>query len=130
MKLAQSQDADPGERVKTLKEVGDTSLYVSGFFAESLTRSLVDVDYWRTVIGDHRSILEAVEAERRRIERNLHDGVQQQLVAIGLDLGIAARHVDDDPARTRDVRDKLQRLLDSGLTTFKVARMAELVRIV
>ena len=29
------------------------------------------------------AILDAVAAERRRIERNLHDGVQQQLVAIG-----------------------------------------------
>jgi len=40
------QSSDPGERVKTLKHVGDTSLYVSGFFAESLSRSLVDVDYY------------------------------------------------------------------------------------
>jgi hypothetical protein len=45
VKLAQTQ-ADPGERVRTLKQVGDTSLYVAGFFAESLTRSLVDVDYY------------------------------------------------------------------------------------
>ena len=37
---------DPGERMKTLKHVGDTSLYVAGFFAESLSRSLVDVDYY------------------------------------------------------------------------------------
>src|ERR1043165_6476582 len=36
----------PEQRVRTLKEVGDTSLYVAGFFAESLTRSLVDVDYY------------------------------------------------------------------------------------
>jgi hypothetical protein len=44
-KLAQT-GAEAGERVKTLKHVGDTSLYVAGFFAESLTRSLVDVDYY------------------------------------------------------------------------------------
>lgn len=37
---------NPGDRVRTLKEVGDTSLYVAGFFAESLSRSLVDVDYY------------------------------------------------------------------------------------
>lgn len=37
---------DAGERVKTLKHVGDTSLYVAGYFAESLTRSLVDADYY------------------------------------------------------------------------------------
>ncbi len=45
MKLVE-QNLDPGERVRTLKQVGDTSLYVAGFFAESLTRSMVDVDYY------------------------------------------------------------------------------------
>jgi len=45
MKLAQPGE-DPCERVRNLKQVGDTSLYVAGFFAESLTRSLVDVDYY------------------------------------------------------------------------------------
>jgi hypothetical protein len=51
MKLAQASD-DPGERVRTLKTVGDTSLYVAGFFAESLNRSLVQVDYY-VGIGQH-----------------------------------------------------------------------------
>lgn len=45
MKLAQPVE-DPGERVRNLKQVGDTSLYVAGFFAESLNRSLVDVEYY------------------------------------------------------------------------------------
>ncbi len=45
VKLASPGQA-PGERVKSLKEVGDTSLVVAGFFAESLGRSLVDVDYY------------------------------------------------------------------------------------
>jgi hypothetical protein len=45
MKLAQPGE-NPGERVRNLKQVGDTSLYLAGFFAESLTRSLVDVDYY------------------------------------------------------------------------------------
>jgi hypothetical protein len=46
VKLVSAGTDDSGERVKTLKQVGDTSLYVAGFFAESLTRSLVDVDYY------------------------------------------------------------------------------------
>ncbi len=37
---------DTGARVQALKEIGDTSLYVSGFFAESIGRQLVDVDYY------------------------------------------------------------------------------------
>jgi hypothetical protein len=45
LKLASAPDR-PEQRVRTLKEVGDTSLYVAGFFAESLTRSLIDVDYY------------------------------------------------------------------------------------
>lgn len=43
LRLVQSEG---GERVTALKEIGDTSLYVSGFFAESLSRQLVDVDYY------------------------------------------------------------------------------------
>jgi len=45
MKLAAPAES-PGQRMRTLKEVGDTSLYVAGFFAESLNRSLIDVDYY------------------------------------------------------------------------------------
>src|SRR4051812_13540537 len=45
MKLA-GATGSPEHRVRTLKEVGDTSLYVAGFFAASLTRSLIDVDYY------------------------------------------------------------------------------------
>jgi hypothetical protein len=45
LKLAAAPDRGD-QRVRTLKEVGDTSLYVAGFFAASLTRSLVDVDYY------------------------------------------------------------------------------------
>jgi signal transduction histidine kinase len=50
-----------------------------------------------------QDILDAVAGERRRIERNLHDGVQQQLVAIGLDLGMAANHVDSDPEAAKEL---------------------------
>jgi hypothetical protein len=35
-----------GERVRALKEVGDTSLYVTGFFADSLQRKLVGIKYY------------------------------------------------------------------------------------
>jgi signal transduction histidine kinase len=56
-----------------------------------------------TLASQRQDILDAVASERRRIERNLHDGVQQQLVAIGLDLGMAEHHLDADPARAREL---------------------------
>jgi hypothetical protein len=46
LKLVGSRAADAAERVRALKEVGDTSLYVTGFFADSLERKLVGVDYY------------------------------------------------------------------------------------
>jgi signal transduction histidine kinase len=49
----------------------------------------------------------AADAERRRIERNLHDGAQQRLIAIGVHLSFAAERVADvDPtaAAIDDVR--------------------------
>jgi hypothetical protein len=46
LKLARSQ-ADPAARVRALKEVGDTSLYVTGFFGASLDRrGMVDASYY------------------------------------------------------------------------------------
>ena len=45
LRLVETQ-ADAGERVRALKEVGDTTLYVAGFFADSLQRKLVGVDYY------------------------------------------------------------------------------------
>ncbi|WP_433268936.1 sensor histidine kinase [Actinosynnema sp. CS-041913] len=41
--------------------------------------------------------VEAAEAERRRIERDLHDGAQQRLVAVAMGLGRARSKMDSDP---------------------------------
>jgi signal transduction histidine kinase len=43
-------------------------------------------------------IIAAADAERRRIERDLHDGAQQRLVALSLTLGMAESRLAADPA--------------------------------
>jgi signal transduction histidine kinase len=45
----------------------------------------------------------AAEAERRRIERDLHDGAQQRLVALAMDLGAARERLDTDPAGGKEL---------------------------
>jgi signal transduction histidine kinase len=45
-----------------------------------------------------RLAVDAAEAERRRIERDLHDGAQQRLTALALDLGMARQKMATDPA--------------------------------
>jgi hypothetical protein len=51
LKISAAVLASPDERMRQLKDVGDTSLYVSGFFADSLNRRLVDVDYYIEIGG-------------------------------------------------------------------------------
>ena len=51
--------------------------------------------------ADRRQIIDAVAGERRRIERNLHDGVQARLVAVGIDLGMAETMLPDRPDDAR-----------------------------
>ncbi|MBC6463361.1 sensor histidine kinase, partial [Actinomadura sp. HBU206391] len=65
-------------------------------------------------LSDSRSgIMEAVDQERRRIERDLHDGVQQRLVALGLLIGRArrARSPEQGEELLRQAHDASQRLL-------------------
>ena len=45
--------------------------------------------------------VDAAEAERRRIERDLHDGAQQRLVALAMDLGAARQRLETDPEAGR-----------------------------
>ena len=42
--------------------------------------------------------MNAFEAERRRIERDLHDGAQQRLVALSMSLGLARLDLPEGPA--------------------------------
>lgn len=47
--------------------------------------------------GSRSRVLDAAAQERRRIERDLHDGAQQQLTALALDLGMAREKLESDP---------------------------------
>lgn len=50
------------------------------------------------VRASRERIIAAGDAERRRIERNLHDGAQQRLVTLALQLSLISRRIHGDPA--------------------------------
>lgn len=58
----------------------------------------------------------AADAERRGIERALHEGVQQDLVGLAANLEVAAGSVDSDPASAKALLDELQRETRRALT--------------
>jgi len=47
--------------------------------------------------------VDSAEAERRRIERDLHDGAQQRLVSLAMGLGAARERLESDPERGREL---------------------------
>jgi signal transduction histidine kinase len=47
--------------------------------------------------------VDSAEAERRRIERDLHDGAQQRLVALAANLGAAKEKLEHDPEEGREM---------------------------
>ncbi|MBN0038822.1 hypothetical protein JN535_01380 [Cellulosimicrobium cellulans] len=77
---------------------------------EDRTRLLAQVE---ALTASRSDIVAAVEAERRRVERDLHDGVQQQVVALGMLLD-RGRRATDPAARDRllaDAADEASRVL-------------------
>ncbi|HEY6150662.1 MAG TPA: histidine kinase [Gaiellaceae bacterium] len=69
--------------------------------------------------GSRARVIEAGQKERQRLERNLHDGAQQRLIALSLRLSLLERKVADDPhvtaqlnAARREIAQSLEELRD------------------
>jgi signal transduction histidine kinase len=65
--------------------------------------------------ASRQRLVTAQDGERRRIERNIHDGAQQQLVALAVQTRMAEALAGKDPDREREVLRGLQRGLQDAL---------------
>jgi signal transduction histidine kinase len=65
--------------------------------------------------ASRQRLVAAQDEERRRIERNIHDGAQQQLVALNVRLGLARRSVRADPDAAEAAIEALQADVTSTL---------------
>src|SRR5436309_2130032 len=63
VRLARALEAGGTRQRASLKNIGDVSLFVSGFFSDSLNRKLVDVDYYVTIGGYAYGALSRVEPD-------------------------------------------------------------------
>ena len=70
-------------------------------FAELVTAALANVDAREQLAASRARIVEAADAARRRIERDLHDGAQQRLVSLALSLRLLESSLEPDSAATR-----------------------------
>jgi signal transduction histidine kinase len=64
--------------------------------------------------------------ERRRLERDLHDGAQQRLVSLGMALRLAQRHLDDGSVDVNDLLD--QSVAELGTAVAELRQLAHGIR--
>src|SRR6185295_5916184 len=75
-------------------------------FTDLVALALSSTDAYSQLTASRARIVEAGDAERRRLERNLHDGAQQRLVSLALNLRLAARACDPDDEGSRAAFDR------------------------
>ena len=122
LRLDVAQGADAGAVLATLTPATMLALQNARLAAVSLAR-LGDVR------ASQRRIVDASDAERQRIERDLHDGAQQRLVSASFQLSLARNRMNDgSEALTRaeaSLREALARLRDLGHGIFPATITAE-----
>jgi signal transduction histidine kinase len=72
-------------------------------FAKLVTAALANVDAREQLAASRARIVEAADAARRRIERDLHDGAQQRLVSLALSLRALESKLEPDTTAAREL---------------------------
>jgi PAS domain S-box-containing protein len=92
-------------------------------FTELVTLALESAQAHTDLTTSRARIVSAGDAERQRLERNLHDGAQQRLVALSIQLRLAQSRLRDDP-------DAADRLIAGVVTELQLAleELRELAR--
>jgi PAS domain S-box-containing protein len=88
-------------------------------FAELIAQAVANADAREQLTASRARVVEASDAERRRLERNLHDGAQQRLVTLALTLRLAQTRAVDAPEEARDLLDGAREELSLALAELR-----------
>jgi GAF domain-containing protein len=69
-----------------------------GSFTELVAQAIANAQAYDELAASRARLVETADRERKRLERNLHDGAQQRLVSAALRLRLAKPHVDEQGA--------------------------------
>jgi signal transduction histidine kinase len=84
-------------------------------FADLVGQALANADARERLAASRAELVQVSDAERRRLERNLHDGAQQRLVSVALQLRMIGANLDDDAGAARQVLSAAQDDLAQGI---------------
>jgi len=85
-----------------------------GAFCELVALGLSSAEARARLVESRARIVEAGDAARLRLARDLHDGAQQRLVAVGLLLRAATRSLESAPAQTAELLATASAALDEA----------------
>ena len=108
-------DLDRSFHVARRDEIGTLARVLEGMRRALRTQLLVIRQQAEALRQAARRIAGAQDAERRRIAQDLHDGIQQQLVVLRMQVGVARGQLEQDPARIEEVTDGLASTIDQLL---------------
>jgi PAS domain S-box-containing protein len=88
-------------------------------FAELVGMAVASADARNEVAASRRRIVEASDTERKRLERNLHDGAQQRLVALALGLRMAQSKLRKSPEKAEHLLGQLAEDLSAAIAELR-----------
>jgi signal transduction histidine kinase len=88
-------------------------------FADLIAQALANADAYEKVADSRARLVEVGDAERQRLERNLHDGAQQRLVSVALRLNMVDAKLKTDVAAAREELAAAREDLGHGLTELR-----------
>ena len=88
-------------------------------FAQLVAYAIENAEARHELAASRARLVEAADAARRRIERDLHDGAQQRLVAAALDLTLLEQQLERDVAAARAALTRAREQLDEGLSELR-----------
>ena len=88
-------------------------------FAELVAYAIENAEARDEIAASRARLVEAADEARRRIERDLHDGAQQRLVAAALELSMLEQQLERGPAAAKAVLARAREQLDGGLSDLR-----------
>jgi signal transduction histidine kinase len=88
-------------------------------FAELVSYAIENTETRAELTASRARLVEAADEARRRIERDLHDGAQQQFVVAALELTMLEHRLVRDPASAREILARVREQLDRGLADLR-----------
>lgn len=119
--------SDDGGALPDIEDEAELAVVVAGLAAFLVPITLIVWQHTRrererrlALTASQRRVVAASDAERSRIERDLHDGAQQRFVAVGLQLQLLSAHAEDDA----ELQEKIARVHDD--LTVAIGELREL----